>query len=296
VHLRPQGHALTVHVVTDSSGYLPDALVAELGITVVSLYYALGDNGLRRELSLDDVGSFFDELAGADEVATTSPPSREDFVATYQPLLQDGGAVVSIHLSSGMSETCSVARQAAEQLTAEGRGGERIVVIDSAGACGQLGLVVLAAARAAITGDLEAVTARARDARHEARVHFLLDTLEYLRRGGRIGTAAAWMGSALSVKPILTIESEIKAVERVRTRERGVERLVEYGRQRAGAGATAWGVQHTRAPEEARILTERLQEVFWRPPEFVSELGPVIGTHTGPGLLAIAGMPARLLD
>jgi DegV family protein with EDD domain len=124
---------------------------------------------------------------------------------------------------------------------------------------------------------------------------FLVDTLEYLRRGGRIGGAAAWIGSALDIKPILTVESEIKAVERVRTRKRGVERLIELMRQRRSLGADRWFVQHAHAHEDADQLVERLSEVFTRPPEFVSEVGPVVGTHVGPGTLWVGGLPAAAL-
>jgi DegV family protein with EDD domain len=130
----------------------------------------------------------------------------------------------------------------------------------------------------------------------ECQNRFLLDTLEFLRRGGRIGSATAWIGSTLNIKPLLTLESEIRAVERVRTRERGIERLIDFARQLHASGTMAWAVQHTNAPEAAQMLVGRLQEVFWRPPAFVTEIGPVIGTHTGPGLLGFMALPARFLD
>jgi DegV family protein with EDD domain len=285
-----------VHIVTDSTAYLPSGLVAKLGIHQVSLYYRLGADAERRELDLDSFSPFYDELEAANEVAHTSPPSEEDFLATYEPLLAGGASVVSVHMSSGLSQTCTVARGAAERLAAEGKGGERVHVIDSAGTGGKLGMVVLAARAAAADGDGEGAARTARAARQEVQMHFLLDTLEFLRRGGRIGTAAAWIGSAMSVKPILSLESQIKAVERVRTRDRGKERLVEFARRQAAAGADAWCMHHTRAADEATELAERLGEVFWRPAEFISELGPVIGTHTGPGLLAVGAMPSRFLE
>ena len=287
----------TVHVVTDSSSYLPAPLLADLGVTLVSLYYGFGGNGLRREAEFDSFDRFYEELAASDDVAHTSPPSVEDFVAVYEPLLADGAAVVSIHISSGLSETCTTARRAASDLAAAGKGGERVEVVDSAGAAGPLGLVVLAAARTALAGgDVDSVTARARQARVESNHRFLVDTLEYLRRGGRIGNAAAWIGSALSVKPILKLESEIKALERVRTRGRAIDRLVEFARRQATAGADAWWVQHTQAPDDARALADRLQEIFWRPPEFISEVGPAVGAHVGPGFLGAGSMPSHLVE
>jgi DegV family protein with EDD domain len=120
---------------------------------------------------------------------------------------------------------------------------------------------------------------------------FLVDTLEYLRRGGRIGSAAAWIGSALDLKPILLVESELKAVERVRTRGRAVDRLVELMRQRRAVGADRWFVQHAYAHEDAQRLAERLTELFATEPEFISEVGPVVATHLGPGALSAGGLP-----
>jgi len=287
---------LPVHVLTDSTSYLPRELAANLGIEVLSLYYCLDDHDFKRELDLDELTSFYDALQESGEVARTSPPSVDDFLRAYEPLLADGSSVISVHISSGMSDTCTHARQAAERLEAEGKGGERVHVIDSAGAGGKTGIVALAARAAAVGGNAEEAAERAREARQETQMRILLNTLEFLRRGGRIGTAAAWLGSALDIKPILSVESELKGVERVRTLERGKEHLIEFARRLAAGGADAWFVQHAKAPEEARALVERLQEVFWRPPEFVSELGPVIGTHVGPGFVGVGAMPSRFLD
>ena len=285
-----------VAVVTDSTGYLPGALVDSPGITVVSLYYDVGTGPLRESEFDGDFGRFYAELDASKSVATTAPPTVEDFVVVFERLLRQHNAVVSVLISSGISETCSMARQAAARLEAEGRGGERVVVIDSAGAGGQLGVQALAAARAAAAGeDGSEVIAGTRRARQEVRQWFLVDTLEYLRRGGRIGSAAAWIGSALDLKPILMVESEIKAFERVRTHRRGVERLIELMRQRRSLGADRWFVQHAYAHEDAKRLAERLAELFGTEPEFVSELGPVLATHLGPGALVVGGLPGAVL-
>jgi DegV family protein with EDD domain len=293
-----------VAVVTDSTAYLPDALVDSLDITVVPLYYDVDGGaspegghdvpgrGLRESEFDGDFGRFFAELDASKSVATTSPPTVEDFVVVFERLLQLHSAVVSVLISSGISKTCSIARQAAARLESEGRGGERVVVIDSAGAVGHLGVQALAAARAAAAGeDGPEVIARTRRARQEVRQWFVIDTLEYLRRGGRIGSAAAWIGSALDLKPILLIESELRAVERVRTRGRAVDRLVELMRQRRAVGADRWFVQHTYAHEDAKRLAERLAELFGTEPEFISEVGPVVATHLGPGALSAGGLP-----
>jgi DegV family protein with EDD domain len=286
----------SVKVVTDSTAYLPAELCSERGITQVSLYYSLDGAAPQRELDMDAYGRFYPELEAAEDVARTSPPSEDDFVNAYEPLLADGSSVVSVHISSGLSDTCMHARAAAERLKAAGKGGDRIRVVDSAGTSSMFALAVLATAAAAARGDLEATVARADEARHESQLRFLVDTLEYLRRGGRIGTAAAWLGSALDIKPILTIESEIKAVERARTRQRGIDQLVAWARTQAAGGADAWLIQHSAAPEDAKAMAARLSEVFRRPPETISELGPVVGTHTGAGTLALGTLPSRLLD
>lgn len=286
-----------VRIVTDSTAYVPPALLKTLGIEIVSMYWDLGDGPVRESASDGNFGAFYEQLEASEGVATTAPPTVDDFVAVYQPLLAQGVSVVSIHVSSGMSLTCETARRAAARLAEEGKGGERIAVVDSAGLGGGQGLQVLVAARAAASStDAERVLQRVREARKEVRFWFLLDTLEYLRRGGRIGTAAAWIGTTLKVKPILSVESEITAVERVRTRERGIERLIEFARRRASSGANAWVVQHARSGDDARVLVDRLREVFWRPPEFVNELGPVLGTHGGPGAIGFASLPSRFLD
>jgi DegV family protein with EDD domain len=285
-----------VAVVTDSTGYLPGALVDSLDITVVSQYYDIG-TGLLRESEFDgDFGRFYAELDASKSVATTSPPTVEEFVVVFERLLQQHSAVVAVLVSSGLSKTCSMAQQAAAQLEAEGRGGERVVVIDSAGTIGHLGVQALAAARAAAAGeDVSGVIARTHRARQEVRQWFVLDTLEYLKRSGRIGGAAAWVGSALDLKPILVIESEFKAVERVRTRRRAIERLVELMRQRRAVGADRWFVQHTYAHEDAKRLAERLAEMFGTEPEFISEVGPVCARQVGPGALAAGSLPGAAL-
>jgi DegV family protein with EDD domain len=156
-------------------------------------------------------------------------------------------------------------------------------------------VALAAAARARAGGGLSEVTAHVRAAREELKVWFAVDTLEYLRRGGRIGAAQAWIGGALKIKPILSIESEITPVERVRTSGKAFERMVEYMRSRHADGADAWMVQHIQAHDQAERLVERGREVFGNDPITLSEVGPVIGAHVGPGLLGVGGLPASYL-
>ena len=284
----------SVAVVTDTCHYLPRQLVAARGIHEVSLYVHW-DEREDREADLPDFDAYYDHLRTAKRLPTTSQPSIGDFVAVYEPLLAAGHEIVSIHLSGAISGTFASAQQAREQLLSEG--GERIQVIDSQSACGGQGLVVLAAHAAAARGaNGDEVVAHAREARGALQMWFAVDTLEYLRRGGRIGAAQAWMGSALKIKPILTLEAEITPIERVRTSGRAFERMVDYLRTRHDDGADAWVVQHIQAPDEAARLVERGREIWGTDPCFVSEVGPVIGTHVGPGLLGVGGIPWSYLS
>jgi DegV family protein with EDD domain len=283
-------------VVCDSTCYLPPELIADNDLTLVSLYVSLaGDQ--RRETEIDDYAGFFERLRVDEQGATTSQPSVGDFLDAYRPILDRGETIVSIHLSAGISGTCESARQARGQLIDEGVPHERLHVYDSRSACGGLGMVVLAAAKSARAGgSAEEVLAAAERAREQLRMWFAINTLEYLRKGGRIGAARAWMGSALQIKPILTLEEEITPVERVRTRRRVFERLVEYARELQHDGNDGWVIQHIQDAESAQRLAGEAREVFGSDPVFISEIGPVIGAHTGPGLLGIGGVPRGLLE
>ena len=284
-------------VVTDTTAYLPEELVAEHDIKRVSLYVSL-DGTQRPEIEIagEAYGEFFERLRASEEGATTSQPSVGDFCAVYEPLLAEGKDIISVHLSAGISGTCESALQAKERLTAEGKGGERIRVYDSRSSCGGQGLVVLSAAAAAESGaDGDDALAAAERCRGALQMWFAIDTLEYLRKGGRIGAAQAWLGSALQIKPILTLGEEIAPVERVRTRRRAFERMVDYARQRRDDGADAWVVQHIQDPETAQRLADQCRELFGSEPVFVSEIGPVIGAHIGPGLLGVGGVPRDAL-
>jgi DegV family protein with EDD domain len=283
-----------VAVVTDTTHYLPAALVAERGVHEVSLYVNDRDRH-EREADISDLDAFYDGLRASASLPTTSQPSIGDFLAVYEPLVEQGREIVSIHISGGISGTVEAARQAAAQLT-ERVAAARIEIVDSRLACGALGLVVLATSAAASGGaDAVTVVARAREAAEATRLWFAVDTLEYLRRGGRIGAAQAWLGGALKIKPILTLDGEITPIERVRTSGRAFERMVEYMRSRRDDGSDGWVVQHIQAPEVVERLLERGRELFQSEPVFVSEIGPVIGAHVGPGLVGVGGLPVALL-
>jgi DegV family protein with EDD domain len=281
-----------VAVVTDSTSYLPPELIERHGIHIVPLYVVFGGDRTVPEVDITDYPAFFEELRRAETLPTTSQPSVGDFSAVFEPLLADGGEVVSVHISGGLSGTPEAARQAKEALTRDGKGGERIEVVDSTTAAGGLGFMVLAAAKAARdAASAEDVAKHVAEARKELRLWFAIDTLEFLRRGGRIGAASAWIGSTLKVKPILTVENEMTPVERVRTSSRAFERMVDYARQSHESGADNWSAQHINAPEAHARLVEAGRGVFGTEPTVASEIGPVLAVHTGPGLLGIGGLP-----
>jgi DegV family protein with EDD domain len=282
-------------VVSDSTAYLPRELVEQHEIRLVSLYVNWDDRS-ERELDMPDFNEFYDRLRAADRLPTTSQPSIGDFLDVYRPLVEGGYDVASVHISGGISGTVESARQAKEQL-AQGADGDRITVIDSQRACGGLGLMALAGAKMAQTGaDLDAVVRRIESVRTDLKMWFAVDTLEYLRRGGRIGAASAWLGAALKIKPILTLDKEITPIERVRTGAKALRRLSEYAQQRHEDGADAWVAQHIQAPQEVGQLADTVERIMGRGPVFVSEIGPVIGTHIGPGLLGVGGIPPRDLE
>jgi fatty acid kinase fatty acid binding subunit len=283
-------------VVADTTSYLPPELIEQHDIHLVSLYVGI-EGDLDREADITDLQGFYERLRASDQTVTTSQPSVGDFVAVYEPLLAEGKEIVSIHLSSGISGTYESAMQARERLTAESKGGERIVVCDSRTGAGGMGLMVLGAANAAEGGaDAAEANERAEKVREELKIWFAVDTLDYLRRGGRIGAARAWIGTTLKIKPILTLEDEITPVERVRTRSRAFERLVDYARQRQEDGADAWVVQHVQDPENAARMVEACRPSFGKDPIFTSEIGPVIGAHVGPGLLGVGGVSTQALS
>ena len=279
-----------VAVVTDTTHYLPRALADMQEIHQVSLYVGWEDE-LERELEMSGFERFYERLRTDPELPTTSQPSIGDFLAVWEPLIEAGRDIVSIHLAGGLSGTAEVARQGRGLLAERGLG-DRIEVIDGETGAGGLGCLLLAAAASARSGvELKEVAARVHEARQVLKIRFCIDTLEYLQRGGRIGRAQAWLSSTMKIKPILSFEHEVTPVERVRTAGRAFERLVEHMREMLRDGADGWAVQHIRAPDQAERLVERGREIYGSEPLFVSEVGPVVGTFIGPGGLLLAGIP-----
>jgi DegV family protein with EDD domain len=282
-------------VVCDTTAYLPKEVAEAHGIHLISLYVVV-DGVQQKESEISDYEDFFARLRAADQKPTTSQPSVGDFVDVYGPLLDEGREIASIHISGGISGTVEAAEQARQRMIDEGRGGERIHVFDSRTAAGGQALCELAAAKSALAGaGASDVVASAARCRESLKMWFAVDTLEYLRIGGRIGLASAWIGSTLRIKPILTLEEQITPVERVRTRSRAIQRLQDYAGQRHESGADAWVVQHIRDAEAAEQLAAECREIFGRKEIFISEIGPVLGAHVGPGLLGVGSVPIEAI-
>lgn len=272
---------MPVHVVTDSTCDLPAELIAKHGITVVPLTVSFGD-----EAFLDGVDitadEFYEKLAAFSGLPRTSQPSVERFRQVYKSLGPDA-EIVSVHISARLSGTLNSATIAREQVNGEGR----IELVDSRTVSLGLGAVALEAARVAQQGaSLEEVADAARRTLERVQVIAMVDTLEYLRRGGRIGRARSLLGSLLSIKPILHVEDgEVAPLERVRTRSRAIERLVQLAtegdvkRAFVGSGGNR---------DEAEALLERLRPALPGAELLLGQVGPVVGVHAGPNVLGIA--------
>jgi DegV family protein with EDD domain len=273
-----------VAIVTDSTTYLPARLIERFRVHVVSLYVGW-EGDLRPESSYSDLDAFYARLHESPLLPTTSQPSIGDFLDVYRPLVEAGRDVLSIHIAEGLSGTCQSAREAAAILAAENTPGQ-VTVHDGQTGAGGLGCLVLRAAQLAERGlpSTEILTA-VQQARETLDIWFCLDTLEYLRKGGRIGAAQATIGMALKIKPILTFGTEIAPVGRVRTHRRAMERMIAHLVELRDRGASEWIVQHAQAATDAECLVAAGSELFGGEPLFCTEVGPVLGAHLGAGVL-----------
>ncbi|MET0495964.1 MAG: DegV family protein [Actinoplanes sp.] len=276
---------MPVAVVTDSTAYLPSELSGTYDLTVVPLTVVInGDEGIEGvEVSPTQVAQALSQRRAA---VSTSRPSPAQFATAYQKLLDAGATgIVSVHLSAKLSGTYDAAVLGAESL------GDRVRVVDSATTAMGLGFVALAAATAARRGaDLEAVRDTA--VAHSAQVStlFYVDTLEFLRRGGRIGAASALLGTALSVKPILhVVDGSIVVRDKVRTAGRALARLVDLAVEASGDGEVDIAVHHLGAADRAGALADavsmrlgdRLRDCY------ITEIGAVVAAHVGPGVAGV---------
>ena len=284
---------MAVRLVTDSTCDLPQELAEQWGLTVIPCNVHIDDEVFKHGL---DIGpdEFYRRLVSSTRLPTTAQPSVNDFLQVYKALCDGGHDVVSIHLSEKFSGTLNSAMQAREAISSAQSGGEgrseRIEIIDSQMASMGLGLVALAAAEIVKTGaSCDQVVAQVQSCLPRTHCYFLLDTLEYLQKGGRIGKARAFLGTLLSIKPILAIkDGEAHPVERVRTRERGLQRLVEIIQ---GLGPVErLSILHSTAPDDAEALKVRLTGLAPEGEIIMSRFGPVVGTYLGPGALGVSVM------
>lgn len=276
-------------IVTDSTAYLPPSVIRRYQLTVVPLHVVLGGRSLAEGLDVDsaDVAA---ALVEGQQVTTSRPPPQV-FAETYRRLRAEGaGAVVSIHLSGDLSGTVDAARIAADSVADH----VNVRVIDSRSLGMGLGFAVITAARAA-TADVsvdDIVDVAARRAASTS-AWFYVDTLEFLRRGGRIGAAAATVGSALAIKPLLAVkDGRLEPVDRVRTRSRALARLEEIVVSHSGPGPVRVAIHHLADAEAAEVLAERLRDrLTVHGTVSVSEVGAVVGAHVGPGMLGVVVAP-----
>lgn len=274
---------MTVKIVTDSTSDLTPEMAGKLGITVVPLYIHFGEETYRDgvDLSTDD---FYRKLVESKTLPTTSTTSPATFADVYDKLAQEADEILVLPLSTKYSKTYEVAIQARDLKKSKAR----VEVIDSTFAIMGLGLLCIAAVKAAREGaNLDEVISLTRHNMQRVDVRMAFDTLEYLKRGGRIGNAQAFMGSMLKINPILTIKEGItEPIARTRSRAKAIEHLYNFALSFSNIEEMA--IEDATTPDEAEALAERLNARFPKDRIFRSKVSPVVGTHVGPHVLAVA--------
>jgi DegV family protein with EDD domain len=279
----------TVKIVTDSSANLPLAERQKHDITVVPLQAIFGKHVYRDEIDLSNA-QFYDMLAKSKIHPTTSQPSSGDFAEVYRPLLDAGKEIVSLHLHSKLSGTYASACAAKMELETQLKKAAPLTIVDTPWVSMALGLLCVAAAQAAEAGQSrEEIVAIVNALIPRMNLIFVLDTLEYLRRGGRIGGARALLGSMLNVKPILQIEhGQVEPLEQPRSRKKALKRLLEILDERADHKPVHISVLHACAADEAAEMERQVRSRHECKEFFMTEIGPVIGVHAGPHAIGLA--------
>lgn len=274
---------MTVRVVTDSVADLPSQVVKELGITVIPLLVRFGESLYRDGIDLT-ADQFYDMLVRSKTLPVTSVPSPAAFAEAYDKLAEETDEILAIIVSSRLSGTYEVALQSIGLMKRKCR----VEVVDSRWATMAQGFIVMKAARAANAGaKLDEVIELARNTIPRVVFYAAFDTLEYLRRGGRIGRAQTLLGSMLKINPIITLrDGVIEPAGRTRSRAKAIDRLYEFATSYSYIEEVA--VENTACPDDAEALVERLSSIFSRERIYRSKMTPAIGTHTGPGLLLVA--------
>lgn len=270
---------MAVRILVDSTADIPPERARELGIEVVPLIVLFGDESFRDVIDLDST-AFYERLQKSHVMPTTSTPPPALFEEHYQKLIDEGATgILALHIGSGLSASYQASTTAAREITE--RGGVPIEVIDTGSVSGGFGLAAEIVAREAKAGaSLDQLAAHARGLLERTHLVAVLDTLEYLKRGGRIGNAQALVGTLLNIKPILGIrESEVVPLERVRTRGKALERLG----QRIGDMGPLEAVAVAASDDTVASELSEVARGFWSGPIERFLLGPVVGTHAGPG-------------
>jgi len=273
---------MRVKVVTDSTADLPHPLATELGITVVPVYLRFADDVYRDRVDISE-DEFYQRLLGGSTHPNTTQPTPQDFADVYQKLSQEADGIISIHVSSKLSGTVNSALQGKELA----KGGCPIEVVDSKLFSMGLGLLAIAATTIVRSGQsLPLIVADIEYIISSIHLLILLDTLEYLALGGRIGKAKALLGSVLNVKPLLTVkEGELIPAGRVRSRIKGIDKLFDFVKNAGEIQDLA--IVHANTPDEAQTLAERIGAVFPKERIRLARVGPALGVHGGPGAIAV---------
>ncbi len=278
-----------IKIVTDSSAHLPPDQRQRHDIAVVPLKAIFGTQVYRDEIDLP-TSEFYRMLPNAKEHPTTSQPSAGDFIEVYRPLLEAGREIVSLHLPSKLSGTYASACAAKAELENQFRKALPLTIVDTPWVSMALGMLCLAAAQAAEAGhSREEVVAIVNALIPKLNLIFVLDTLEYLKRGGRIGGAKAFLGTLLNVKPLLEIKNgQVEPLEQPRSRRKALKRLLDIVEERADHRPMHASILHAEALAEARLLENEIRERHNCKDFYMTEIGPVIGVHTGPCALGVA--------
>jgi DegV family protein with EDD domain len=274
-----------IKIVTDSTAYLPEAFIREHDIRVVPLCVHFGEDAYREGVELSNE-EFYTRLKEAPALPTTSQPSAGEFHRVFEELVKDGHEIVTLTISAKLSGTWNSAMAAKEMLPDAG-----ISVIDTESTSIGLHLLVSAAIQAIATGATrQEVVDQIEEIKERMCVFFVVDTLEYLARGGRIGNAKAFVGTLLKVKPILALQDgAIEPVEQVRSKRKALNRMLELVQAHLASNGheAKVGLANALVLDEAKAFGQEVQARLGCPEPFVSDLGPVIGTHTGPGVIGI---------
>lgn len=278
-----------VAVLTDSTAYIPDPILKQYSISTIPLFVVWGEQSLKDGVDITPQ-EFYQRLATAKTMPTTSQPSAQDMKEAFERLLNQGYDVLGIFISSKLSGTVQSAEQALAMMP---QAASRVAIVDSLSTAMAMGFQVVQAARAAQQGaGLSECKQAAEEARQNSGVYFVVDTLEFLHRGGRIGGAQAFLGTALNIKPLLELrEGRIEAVERIRTKSKAVERMIELAAEHvAGRAPVRLAAIHANAEAEAQALLEAATAKMNPVETFFASVSPVIGVHTGPGVVGLAFM------